>query len=92
MNYYKHFYSFLFSYIIIGNIVCKNREKMHYSKMELSHKLELLGVELDRFELYKIETGKTSVKDFELIALCIVLEIDFNELKQQMEQDLEIYA
>lgn len=58
---------------------------MHYSKMELSHKLELLGVELDRFELYKIETGKTSVKDFELIALCIVLEIDFNELKQQME-------
>lgn len=77
---------------IIGEIVRKNREKMNYSKTELSHKLELLGVELDRFELYKIETAKTSVKDFELIALCIVLQIDFNELKKELENDIEKYA
>ena len=31
------------------------------SKMELSRKLELLGIELDRFELYKIETCKKSL-------------------------------
>jgi ribosome-binding protein aMBF1 (putative translation factor) len=77
---------------IIGEIVRKNREKMNYSKTELSHKLELLGVELDRFELYKIETSKTSVKDFELVALCIVLNIDFNELKRELENDIEKYA
>lgn len=77
---------------IIGEIVRKNREKMNYSKTELSHKLELLGIELDRFELYKIETAKTSVKDFELIALCIVLKIDFNELKKEMENDIEKYT
>ena len=77
---------------IIGEIVQKNREKMKYSKTELSHKLELLGVELDRFELYKIETSKTSVKDFELVALCIVLNIDFNELKKELENDIEKYA
>ena len=77
---------------IIGKIVRKNREKMNYSKTELSHKLELLGVELDRFELYKIETSKTSVKDFELVALCIVLNIDFNELKSELENDIEKYA
>lgn len=50
--------------------------------MEVSHKLKLLGIELDRFELYKIETAKTSVNDFELIGLCIVLDIDFEELKK----------
>ncbi len=77
---------------IIGEIVRKNREKMNYSKTELSHKLELLGVELDRFELYKIETSKTSVKDFELVALCIVLNIDFNEIKKELENDIEKYA
>lgn len=77
---------------IIGNVVKENREKLHYSKTELSHKLELLGVELDRFELYKIETAKTSVKDFELIALCIVLNIDFNEVKKQLENEVEKYA
>lgn len=77
---------------VIGDIVRKNREKMHYSKTELSHKLELMGIELDRFELYKIETAKTSVKDFELVALCIVLQIDFDEIKQEMENDIKNYA
>ena len=70
---------------VIGNIVKKHREDKHYNKTILSSKLELLGIELDRFELYKIETGKTSVKDFELIALCIVLDIDFEELKKVVE-------
>ena len=33
-----------------------------------------------------------SVKDFELIALCIVLDIDFSELKSELENDIEKYA
>lgn len=70
---------------VIGNLIKEHREKKRYSKMELSRKLELLGIELDRFELYKIETNKKNVKDFELIALCIVLDIDFEELKKLIE-------
>lgn len=70
---------------VIGDLIKKYREEKHYTKTELSHKLELLGIELDRFELYKIETAKTSVKDFELIGLCIVLNIDFEELKKLVE-------
>lgn len=70
---------------VIGKIIKKYREQKNYTKTELSHKLELLGIELDRFELYKIETAKTSVKDFELIGLCIVLDIDFEELKKEVE-------
>ena len=77
---------------VIGNLIKEYREKKHYSKMELSRKLELLGVELDRFELYKIETSKKSVKDFELIALCIVLQIDFNKLKEELENDIQNYS
>lgn len=70
---------------VIGKIIKKYREQKNYTKTELSHKLELLGIKLDRFELYKIETAKTSVKDFELIGLCIVLDIDFEELKKEIE-------
>ncbi len=72
---------------IIGSLIKKHREEKHYTKADLSHKLELLGIELDRFELYKIETAKTSVKDFELIGLCVVLDIDFEELKKLIETD-----
>ena len=70
---------------VIGDLIARHREKKKYSKSQLSHKLELLGIELDRFELYKIETGKKSVKDFELIGLCIILDIDFEELKKLVE-------
>lgn len=67
---------------VIGELVKKHREEKKYTKTQLSHKLELLGIELDRFELYKLENGLSSVKDFELIGLCIVLNIDFEELKK----------
>ena len=67
---------------VIGNLVKKYREEKKYTKAQLSQKLELLGIELDRFELYKLENGLSSVKDFELIGLCIVLDINFDELKK----------
>ena len=73
---------------IIGPLLKQHREQKNYTKTELSQKLELLGVELDRFELYKIETAKKSVKDFELIALCIVLDINMDELKNQFEKNI----
>lgn len=73
---------------IIGSLVKEHREQKNYTKTELSQKLELLGVELDRFELYKIETAKKSVKDFELIALCMVLDIKMDELKNQFEKNI----
>ena len=47
--------------------------------------MELLGVELDRFEIYKIENRKMIVKDFELIALSIVLDIPFDEIKKLID-------
>ena len=56
---------------VIGNLI-KNIEKKIILKFGLSQKLELLGVELDRFEIYKIENSKMIIKDFELIALSIV--------------------
>ena len=70
---------------VIGALIKTYREKCGFTKTELSHKLELLGIELDRFELYKIETGKSSVKDFELIGLCVILNIDFEELKNLVQ-------
>ena len=68
---------------IIGDLVKKHRIQKGYNKKQISEKLELLP--LDRFELYKIESGKASVKDFELVALCIVLDINFAELKKTIE-------
>ena len=50
-------------------------------KYAVCEKLQLHAVYIDRIQLYRMETGKMIIKDFELVALCKVLEIDYDELK-----------
>ena len=66
---------------IIGDLIKTAREKKHYTKVDLCRELELLGIEMSRNEIYRIEKNKMIVKDFELVAFCIVLDINFNDLK-----------
>jgi len=44
--------------------------------------LQLHGVEMITKEINRIEKNEMSVKDFELIAMCLVLDINFEELKK----------
>ena len=37
---------------------------------------------MSRNEIYRIEHSQMIVKDFELVAFCIVLDINFNDLKR----------
>jgi len=53
---------------------CKEKFEIEIKKIERDYKTE-------RNEIYRIENFKMSVKDFELIALASVLEIDFNDIK-----------
>ena len=70
---------------VIGELVYKNRKKKGLSKIELSRLLQLHAVYIDSTELKRIETGQMIVKDFELIGLCKVLDINYDELKNLIE-------
>lgn len=65
---------------VIGNLIYKKRKKLGLSKSEVCRKLQLHAIYLDHTELYRMEEGIMVVKDFELIGLCKVLKIDFDEL------------
>lgn len=67
---------------VIGKVLSKARKQKGYTKTALCRKLELLGIEFDRNEIYRIENDRMSVKDFELIAFAAVLDIDLNSLKK----------
>ena len=69
----------------LGENILNLRKKKGLSKTGLCRKLELLGVEFDRNEIYRIENYRMSVKDFELIAFATVLDIDFNLLKKEID-------
>lgn len=70
---------------ISGNFIKKSREQKGISRVQLSIKLELLAIYLDRSEIYKIEENKLPTKDFELIGISKALDIDLNKLKDLLD-------
>ena len=70
---------------VIGNLIKKYRESKNLSKAELCRKLQLYAVYIDSTELKRMEDGKMIIKDFELIAFCKLLNIDYTELKNTIE-------
>ena len=50
----------------------------------LSNKLELFGITLYPNDIYLIEKGQRIVKDFELMAICEILEIDTKKIKEKL--------
>ena len=69
---------------VVYNIIRKAREKKKLSKSEVCRQLQLYAVYIDPTELNRIETCRMIVKDFELIALCKVLDIDFKDLEKTL--------
>lgn len=70
---------------VIGNLIKEYRENLGLSKVEVCKRLQLHAVYLDGTELKRMEDGKMIIKDFELIALCKVLNIEYDKLKNSIE-------
>lgn len=55
------------------------------TKAELCKKLELQGVYINRDELLLMEKNQLMIKDFEMVAISKILDIDLNKLKSFLE-------
>lgn len=65
---------------IIGNTLRQKRKEKNLSFEKLSNKLLLLGVNIPVTCLHRIENNQRTVRDYELCALSIALDIDVNDL------------
>lgn len=72
---------------ITGKIIKEERIKQNLSKSEVCRKLQFYAVYIDNTELHRMETGKMIIKDFELIALCKVLNIDYKKIDGAIVQE-----
>lgn len=70
---------------VVGNLIKEYRERQGLTKIEVCRQLQLHAVYIDTTELKRIEDSKQIVKDFELIGLCKVLNINYNDLKNMIE-------
>ena len=65
-----------------GEVIECYRIKKKFSRADLSRELDLMGIPMSSDEIYRIENQKLTIKDYELIAICIILDIDFDNLTE----------
>ena len=65
---------------ICGKKVFQYRKLMQKSQRELADTLQLLGLDVDKNAVQRIEAGKRFVTDIEIVYLCQALKISANEL------------
>lgn len=65
---------------VVGVNIQKYRLERELSLRQLSDKLILYGVNLYHSDIFEIENNNRLVKDFELKAICKVLNIDYEQI------------
>ena len=70
---------------VIGNLIKQSRKNQNLKKVQVCKQLQLHAIYIDSTELKRMEDGNMIIKDFELIGLCKVLNISYDELKNTIE-------
>ena len=65
---------------VCGVNISKFRKELGISQRELADKLQLIGLDVDKNAIQRIECGKRFVTDIELISFSIILNKSYDEL------------
>ena len=71
---------------VSGEFIERILREKNMTKEDLCRKLQLNGINIDRWHLYKIINGKVILKDFELIIILNILDVDFNNLRNLIKK------
>ena len=68
----------------LNNVCGKNialfRTKIKISQRELADRMQLVGLDIDKNAIQRIECGKRFVTDIEIIAFAKIFDVSFEEL------------
>lgn len=65
---------------VCGKNVATYRQSLNISQRELADKMQLVGIDIDKNAIQRIECGKRFVTDIEIIAFTKVFNITFEQL------------
>ena len=68
---------------ICGKNISLLRNELHISQRELADRMQLVGIDIDKNAIQRIECGKRFVTDIELIAFSKIFNVSFDELLKQ---------
>ena len=70
---------------LCGMRVAMYRKQLNKSQRELADALQLLGLDVDKNAVQRIEAGKRFVTDIELVYLAKVLNVSYDDLLDDNE-------
>lgn len=70
---------------ISGRVIAAKRKELNISQRQLADRLQLLGMDVDKNAIQRIEAGKRFVTDIELVFFSRVLSLSYNELLNDTE-------
>ncbi|MBQ2237495.1 MAG: helix-turn-helix transcriptional regulator [Clostridia bacterium] len=65
---------------ICGKNIAKFRIGMKFSQRELADKMQLVGIDIDKNAIQRIESGKRFVTDIEIVAFAKVFDVSLEKL------------
>lgn len=74
---------------ILGNTIKFYRMQNDWSLSQISNQLMLIGIDIPRSSVQRIETGDRIVKDYELVGFAKIFNISPNILLQDFIKELE---
>ena len=74
---------------VTGRKIKELRQKNHLSLSNLSIKLALMGIDISKPSLHKLENGNRVIKDYEPHGLSQVFNISLNELLSDFEKEIK---
>lgn len=64
----------------LGKIIANKRKELKISQNMLASQMQLKGINIGKNDISKIECENRTIKDYELIALKEILNIDLNSI------------
>lgn len=74
---------------VIGNKIKFYRNSKNISLVTLSNKLMLLGIDIPKNSLQRLENGKRIIKEYELVAIAKILNVPIDILVEDFRKELE---
>ena len=77
------------NYNVISENLRRIRISKHLSQADITKDLNLMGINMHKNDIGRIEVNERTVKDYELYGIAKVLQISMNELLKGIENNFE---
>lgn len=74
---------------VVGGKIKFYRNSKNISLVTLSNKLMLLGIDIPKNSLQRLESGKRIIKEYELVAIAKILNVSIDVLVEDFRKELE---